>query len=247
MRSHSSSHRSHRSSHRSHSSISHRSHSSISHRNHSGMSHRSHSSITGRNGLARSRGMGLGRSHSSIGYRSIGHRSMGHGSRMSHNILGIRKSSIRKPSIRKSSIIHKSMFRKHGISNSHAFNVGMATGININGSAKGAAGAALHRSIRSSRIRNSHRYNGTKSTFKKVLNNIRNKRNNSKRHYKSAKVDFNNLKAAREQYRVYCDSIEQEKYAPLFGVFGIVAFFMFFFIIVMFMIMVFSITTFGMF
>ena len=36
--------------------------------------------------------------------------------------------------------------RRHGISNSHAFAVGRATGVNINGSGMGAHGAALHRS-----------------------------------------------------------------------------------------------------
>ena len=41
-----------------------------------------------------------------------------------------------------------SRMRKHGISNIHAFAVGRATGVNINGSAMGAHGAFLHRSLR---------------------------------------------------------------------------------------------------
>ena len=50
--------------------------------------------------------------------------------------------------------------RRHGISNAHAFAVGRSTGVNINGSAMGAHGAALHRSSqrrrRHSTIHKSH-------------------------------------------------------------------------------------------
>lgn len=41
-----------------------------------------------------------------------------------------------------------SSHHRHGISNSHAFAVGRATGVNINGSGMGAHGAALHRSAK---------------------------------------------------------------------------------------------------
>lgn len=40
----------------------------------------------------------------------------------------------------------RSAFKHNGISDAHAFAVGKATGVNINGSARGAHGVALHRS-----------------------------------------------------------------------------------------------------
>lgn len=70
--------------------------------------------------------------HSSISHRS----SLNHRSSLSH------RSSLRnKPGLS----ARKTTFKRHGISNAHAFSVGRATGININGSAMGAHGAALHR------------------------------------------------------------------------------------------------------
>lgn len=56
--------------------------------------------------------------------------------------------------------------RRHGVSNAHAFAVGRATGVNINGSHMGAHGAALHRSAER-RKRRSHMSSsrGTNSKF----------------------------------------------------------------------------------
>ena len=50
----------------------------------------------------------------------------------------------------------RSAFKHHGISNAHAFSVGKSTGININGSAMGAHGAALHRMRKARNMSKSH-------------------------------------------------------------------------------------------
>ncbi len=65
--------------------------------------------------------------------------------------------------------------RRHGISNAHAFAVGRSTGVNINGSAMGAHGAALHRSAkrrrRHSTLHTSHtRTTGTRSSTMHTTN-----------------------------------------------------------------------------
>ena len=54
--------------------------------------------------------------------------------------------------------------RRHGISDAHAFAVGRATGVNINGSHMGAAGAAQHHGIKSSN-RHRHRLSSSTSSY----------------------------------------------------------------------------------
>ena len=121
---------------------------SSSHR--SSMSHRS-SSMHHRSSLSHR--------SSSIHHSSLSHRtgSIHHGSSLSH---------------RRSSLSHSSLrnrpFHKMGISNAHAFAVGKATGVNINGSALGAHGAALHRSERVRKLsknNNMHVRHSRPSTF----------------------------------------------------------------------------------
>ena len=73
-------------------------------------------------------------------------RSRSHSSMHSH-----RSSSLTSHHMHHSNSIGHSSLRNrpghhHGISDAHAFAVGRATGVNINASASGAAGAALHRS-----------------------------------------------------------------------------------------------------
>ena len=66
--------------------------------------------------------------------------------------------------------------RRHGISNAHAFAVGRATGVNINGSHMGAHGAALHRSAerrkdrRHSSLHSSHHFRNGTSNFSGTTN-----------------------------------------------------------------------------
>lgn len=69
-----------------------------------------------------------------------------------------------------------SLSRRHGISNHHAFAVGRATGVNINGSHMGAHGAALHRSAkrrkdhRHSSLHSSHHFGNGTSNFTGNIN-----------------------------------------------------------------------------
>ena len=71
---------------------------------------------------------------------------------------------------------HTSSSRRHGISNAHAFAVGRATGVNINGSHMGAHGAALHRSAerrkdrRHSSLHSSHHFKNGTSNFTGTTN-----------------------------------------------------------------------------
>ena len=68
--------------------------------------------------------------------------------------------------------------RRHGISDAHAFAVGRATGVNINGSHMGAAGAAQHHGIQSSKRRRrrlssssfNHSTHGAGTTYNTVAN-----------------------------------------------------------------------------
>ena len=94
-------------------------------------------------------------------------------------------------------ISHSSMNKRHGISNAHAFAVGKATGININGSAMGAHGAALHR-MKEMRERNSiHRSSSSnfnrRSSFsrRKSFNNMR--VSHTKHRYTSPKYNLENV------------------------------------------------------
>lgn len=83
----------------------------------------------------------LSRSHSIHRSSSLNHRH-GLGSHAGHSHSGIHSHF-------HDAHMHnhrRAVFRHRGISGLHAFTVGRATGININGSARGSAGAALHRS-----------------------------------------------------------------------------------------------------
>ncbi len=108
------------------------SHSSHSHSHSSSRSH--HSSITSH------------RSHSSTHSHksSLTSHHMHHSNNMGHSSLRDRPG------------------HHHGISDSHAFAVGRATGVNINASASGAAGAALHRS--SERFNTNNSFSDNNST-----------------------------------------------------------------------------------
>ena len=84
----------------------------------------------------------------------------------------------------------RSAFKRHGISNAHAFAVGKATGVNINGSPMGAHGAALHRS----KVGRSSRYTARKSGFSSSNSNIKRKiKFSSNKNSKSKKYTLNNF------------------------------------------------------
>ena len=174
MRSSHSSHRSssHRSSFsRSHHSSSHRS--SISSRR-SSFSHSHHSSMSNRNGFG-------GIRHNSMHRSSIGN--MHHSSLSRRTSMGTMMSN-------------RSAFKHHGISDAHAFAVGKATGVNINGSHMGAHGAALHRGrirknarftgkmrANSSAIRRKyHNYSGANLAYKRKIKFSHNNKYKSKRY-----------------------------------------------------------------
>ena len=100
-------------------------------------------------------------SHSSMSRRSSmsSHRSHTHSAVMNHGSLGSRhRSSLSRMNhgsmsrTHHSSLAgrsyhsrHSSLNRNRGISNAHAYAVARVTGVNINGSAMGASGAALYR------------------------------------------------------------------------------------------------------
>lgn len=89
-------------------------------------------------------------SHSSISRRSSMHShsmSRSRSSSMHRSSLASRHhSSLAGRSHSSQSRMRSNLFNRHGISNAHAFVVGKTTGVNINGSAMGAHGAALHHS-----------------------------------------------------------------------------------------------------
>lgn len=105
-------------------------------------------------------------SHSFCGSSSIGHRSS----------LASRRHTT-------GSGLRSHIGSRNGISNAHAFAVGKATGVNINGSAMGTHGAALHhsRQMRDRKIRNSiRRSTGESRAIKNYSTmNRRNRFNNS--------------------------------------------------------------------
>ena len=182
MRSSHSSHRSSMSSHRSSFSRSHRS-SMSSHR--SSLSHSHHSSITSRNGFG-------GIRHNSMHRSSLGSKRTSSLSRMHRSSLNsMHRSSLSKRTTMGSMMSRRSGLKHHGISDAHAFAVGKATGININASARGAHGAALHRS----RARRNARYTSAKgfsSTHSRMMKRkIRFSHNNN---YKNRKYKLNLLK-----------------------------------------------------
>ena len=148
----------------------------------SSMSHRS-SSMHHRSSL----------SHRSSSMRhriSLSHRtgSIHHGSILSHRKSGISRSSLR-----------NRPFHKMGISNAHAYSVGKATGININGSALGAHGAALHRFERMrnlSKNSNLHVRHTRPSTFHRRRTTTTNRNN------KHRSSDFlKNMRVSKQKHR----------------------------------------------
>lgn len=176
------------------SSMSHRSNMS---RNHSSMSHRSsfsHSSMSHRSGISHGSSMShrssiSHRSHSGISsYKSTMHGGIGHSSSI-HKHSGIKS--------------HRSMFKHHGISDAHAFAVGKATGVNINASARGAHGAALHRMKKMRDSAAKHRVYRSKTGFKNStgfsnsgLRKIR--LSHDKKRYYSKKYDFDAINNVQE-------------------------------------------------
>lgn len=115
----------------------------------------------------------------------------------------------------------RSAFKHNGISDAHAFSVGKATGININGSAMGAHGAALHRS----RARRNERYTSS-AGFKSTQSNMSKRRikfsrnSNRSRRYKFDPIK-NNLNI----------EIPINNYSKFVGI--MVLLFMIFFVIMM--------------
>lgn len=193
-----------RSSHSSHRSSMSRSHrSSMSHR--SSFSHSHHSSMSKRNGFG-------GIRHNSM------HRSSLSGMHKSSHSSMHRSSLSRRASMGKM-ISRKSSFKHNGISDAHAFAVGKATGVNINGSARGAHGAALHRS----RARRNARYTSS-AGFKSTQSNMSKRRikfsrnSNRSRRYKFDPIK-NNLNI----------EIPLNNYSKYIGIFTII--FMIFFVI----------------
>ena len=145
--------------------------------------------------MSRHRSSLSSRHHSSIGSM---HRSSL--SRMHHSSLSRRSTGTMN--------IRKSPFKHHGISDAHAFAVGKSTGININGSAMGAHGAALHRSkIRRNSMNNSmhnrsRRFFRTHSNMRRTIKfSSRNSR------FKSRKYKFdpskNNVNIEFTEYSKY--------------------------------------------
>lgn len=93
--------------------------------------------------------------------------------------------------------MHKSALRRHGISNAHAFAVGKATGININGSPMGAHGAALHR-FRKMRT-GSHFKRSTHS--KRNTSSIFNRRSSLHNTYKSSSDFLKRMRVSHTKHR----------------------------------------------
>lgn len=145
----------------------------------------------------RSHSSSRSRSHSSMSRRSSMHsrsRSSMHSSRMHHSSLGSRHHSSLASRSRSSLASRKSSFKKHGISNAHAFAVGKATGVNINGSALGAHGAMLHHSksaIRRHRNTSVNRARTIKSIRRSSFNNSSN--NLARRKYTLNKNKYGNV------------------------------------------------------
>ena len=148
------------------------------------------------------------RSHSSH-RSSMSHRS--HHSSMHRSSLSSRRHH--------SSISHSSMHKRHGISNAHAFAVGKATGININGSGMGAHGAALHR-MKEMRKRNSiHRsrpFNSAtrKSSFSKSsFDNMRVSR--KKQRFTSSKYNYDRMQSMEEELGKSIEEMHKYIWIPI--------------------------------
>lgn len=183
-------------------------------------SHRSHSSMHS------SHRSSFSRSHSSM------HRSSLHGS--------MHKSGLHKSSIG-SSRMHKSSFKRNGISNAHAFAVGKSTGINVNGSALGAHGAALHRFERmrkmskdNSRLRHnrmvssfSRRHRGTNFNNRRSTDDfIRRMRVSHNKHtYTSPKYDYSQFSNIGEELNNTINEASRYVWIPILIIAIIMIFF----------------------
>lgn len=214
-----------RSSHRS--SFSRSRHSSMSHR--SSFSHSRRSSITNRNGFGGIRHNSMHRSRIGSSMSSRRHSSLGSMHRSSFN--NMHHSSLRNRSTIGTIMSRRRPFKHNGISDAHAFSVGKATGININASAMGAHGAALHRST----VRKNARYTGSKtftghSSFAKRKIKFSNSNNSKSKKYKfdptknNINIDLN---------------MPLNNYSKFIGIF-VILFMIFFIIIVIMMLSSFS-------
>ena len=184
-----------RSSHSSHRSSMSRSHRSSMSSHRSSFSHSHRSSITNRNGFGGIRHNSMHRS--SLGSSISGRR---------HSSLGsMHRSSLSRMASMGTMMSRRSSFRHNGISDAHAFAVGKATGVNINGSARGAHGAALHRS----RARRNARYT-SRAGFKSTQSNMSKRRikfsrnSNRSRRYKFDPIKNNlNIEIPLNNYSKY--------------------------------------------
>ena len=179
------------------------------------------------------------RSSFSRSHRSGIHHSSMHRSSIHHSSLS--RSSIHRKSMGASKL-HKSSLKRNGISNAHAFTVGKATGININGSALGAHGAALHRfkTMRKisdfSRSNRHSRHNRIVSSFtrrnKGIDFNNKNSTNDfikrmrvshNKHHYTTNKYDYSKIENMGNEINATVNELSKYIWIPF--VIGLVMFF----------------------
>ena len=178
-------------------------------------SHKSHTSMSHRNSMSH-------HSHTSH------HSSLSHRSRSSLSSMSRHRSSIRSMSN------HNIMNKHHGNSDAHAFAVGKATGVNINGSAMGAHGAALGRFRRIRRNSSNMHHTFTRNNFNK--RRIRFNKNKSNHKY--------TMNSSFSNFEEFANSMDTSKIAPIFiAIFGI-ALLMILGVSIMFMLSVFRIFNF---
>lgn len=144
---------------------------------------------TNRSSFSRRNGSISHKSHFSKTHSSLNHHTSMHRSRIS-------------------SMPRRSLFKHHGISDAHAFHVGKTTGVNINASAMGAHGAALHRfkTARKYTSGNKNAFKSHKSSFKKTVRLSRNKRRYT------YNVDLNHL---GEEFEKAFDSAKKYLWIPI--------------------------------
>ena len=144
------------------------------------------------------------RSHKSSFSRSHMHSSLSHGSTMHKSSLSRHRNSI-------SSMSGHRAFKHHGISDAHAFQVGKATGININASAMGAHGAALHRFKKARKFISKRRigFKTHKSSFKKTVRLSHNKRRYTNN------INNINLNHVGEEFEKAFDSAKKYLWVPI--------------------------------
>ena len=133
-------------------------------------------------------------------HRRSSHRSSMHSSL--HRSMS-RRSSLN--NLHRSSL-HRSSFKKHGISNAHAFAVGKATGVNINGSALGAHGAAIHRAkeMRKNSKNRSRMLNKSFASRHRSSDYLKKMSVSTKKHrYTSSKGDFEKMESTINEVSKY--------------------------------------------